>query len=319
VELGRLQVVDLRQVWPHEAHTFTPWLLANADVLGEALGMDLDLSHTEHPVGGFSLDLLGIDQATGERVIIENQLETTDHTHLGQLLTYAGGTDPVNVVWLAKTFREEHRAALDWLNSRTDEGTRFFGVEVSVVRIGNSMAAPHLIVVAQPNDWGKQVKATAQGAAVTERSAAYREFWTRFLDRLRIERPGWTRAQKGGPQSWQPLPSGTSYITLTCSFTRGGRLLSEVFFEHSEPAVNTARYQAAFIRRAQIEQVYSRPLSFQELDHRKGCRIGEYRDGDIRQADEWDEYIVWFISAQTALRKGFESIGGFQSLGATVA
>ena len=316
VELGRLQVVDLREVWPHEAHAFTPWLLANADVLGEALGMDLDLSHAEHPIGGFSLDLIGVDQSTGERVIIENQLEITDHTHLGQLLTYAGGTDPASVVWIAKTFREEHRAALDWLNTRTDEVTRFFGVEVSIVRIGNSAPAPHLVVVVQPNDWGKQVKATAQTSALSERNQAYREFWTRFLERLHADRPGWTRSQKGGPQSWQPLPSGTTAITLNCSFVRGSQLLSEVFFEHPEPAVNTARYEAALGQRAQIDQVYGRPLSFQELDHRKGCRIGEYRDGDISRTGQWDDYITWFISAQTALRQAFQSIGGFPSLGA---
>src|SRR5690606_10495128 len=96
--LGTLASLDVRQVWPHEAHTFTPWLLANADVLGEALGMDLTLSAAEHPVGEFALDLIGVDESTNEPVIIENQLTATDHSHFGQLLTYAGGTDPVNVV-----------------------------------------------------------------------------------------------------------------------------------------------------------------------------------------------------------------------------
>jgi hypothetical protein len=129
--LGALTSVDVREVWSHEAHAFTPWLLTNAEVLGEVLGMDLELSAAEHPVGGFSLDLIGANSAN-ERVIIENQLGQTDQGHLGQLLIYAGGTDPVNVVWVATSFREEHRAALDWLNARTDENTRFFGVEVSV-------------------------------------------------------------------------------------------------------------------------------------------------------------------------------------------
>jgi hypothetical protein len=137
-QLGRLEPVDAREIWPHEARNFTPWLLANADRIGEVLGMDLELSAAEHPLGSFSLDLIGVDQATGERVIIENQLTATDHLHLGQLLTYAGGTGAVNVVWLATSFREEHRAALDWLNSRTDESTRFFGVEVGVVHDPNA-------------------------------------------------------------------------------------------------------------------------------------------------------------------------------------
>jgi hypothetical protein len=129
--LGKLETLDPRQVWAHEAYSFTPWLLENADAPNEVLGMDLDLSEAEHPVGSFALDLIGVDEATSERVIIENQLTQTDHSHLGQLLTYAGGTDAVNIVWIATGFREEHRAALDWLNSRTDENTRFFGVEIS--------------------------------------------------------------------------------------------------------------------------------------------------------------------------------------------
>lgn len=170
--LGRLTPVPPREVWAHEALNFTPWLLANQDVLGEALGMDLELVTAEHPVGGFSLDLLGHDRATGDTVIVENQLEITDHIHLGQILTYAGGTDPKNIVWIAAAFREEHRAALDWLNTHTDEDTRFFGVEVRVVRIGDSEPAPMLRVVAQPNDWGKQVKRAASSATAPNWSAA---------------------------------------------------------------------------------------------------------------------------------------------------
>lgn len=159
--LGRLEPVNPREVWPSEAHDFTPWLLANAPALSEAVGMDLRLEAAEYPVGGFSLDLIGVDTATGDGVIVENQLEASDHSHLGQILTYAGGTDPVNVLWLATSFREEHRAALEWLNERTDERTRFFAVRIQVVRIGTSSPAPLFTLVVQPNDWGKRVRVSA--------------------------------------------------------------------------------------------------------------------------------------------------------------
>ena len=159
--LGRLEPVSPREVWPSEAYDFTPWLLANAQTLSQAVGMDLNLEAAEHPIGGFSLDLIGVDTATGDSVIVENQLETSDHSHLGQILTYAGGTDPVNVLWLATSFREEHRAALEWLNERTDERTRFFAVRVQVVRIWTSLPAPLFTLVVQPNDWGKRVRANA--------------------------------------------------------------------------------------------------------------------------------------------------------------
>jgi hypothetical protein len=145
------------------SHVFTPWLLSNAQHLGEALGMELELTGAEHPVGSFSLDLIGRDLSTGERVIVENQLEKTDHGHLGQLLTYAAGVEDVtNIVWVAPTFQPEHRAALDWLNTRTDESTRFFGVEVSAVRISGSPYAPLFRLISQPNDWQKTIKSASQ-------------------------------------------------------------------------------------------------------------------------------------------------------------
>ncbi len=160
--VGRLEYIPARRVWSHEALAFTPWLLDNEDVLASVLGMpQLRLSAAEHPVGGYNLDLIGTDEATGEAVIVENQLESSDHGHLGQLLTYAGGTDPTTVVWIAPAFRAEHRAALEWLNARTDSRTRFFAVQLEVVRIGESLPAPMLTLVVQPNDWEKVVKQTS--------------------------------------------------------------------------------------------------------------------------------------------------------------
>ena len=217
--LGRLVPVALREVWAHEALDFTPWLLANSDALGEALDMDLEITTAEHPVGGFSLDLIATDRRSNERVIIENQIEATDHAHLGQLLTYAGGTDPANIVWIAAEFREEHRAALDWLNQRTDSDTRFFGVELSAVRIGDSLPAPLFQVVAKPNDWGKSIRTQtrSQEGAASERNLLYATFWDQYLTRLADEGRGWTRARKPPPQNWFPTPSGVSRVQFTGS------------------------------------------------------------------------------------------------------
>jgi hypothetical protein len=193
--LGRLTIVPPRDVWPREAHDFTPWLLENVDVLSDLLGMDLALEVAEHPVGGFSLDLLGRDDATGQVVIVENQLDVSDHTHLGQILTYAAGTDPTTIVWVATGFRPEHRAAIDWLNARTDESTRFFGVEIEVVRIGDSAPAPAFKLVAQPNDWEKQVKAE-KASPRSGKAAAYGAFWTDLLDRIRARSVALTEGQR---------------------------------------------------------------------------------------------------------------------------
>jgi hypothetical protein len=214
-DLGRLTQVPVRDIWTHEAHDFTKWMLENADVLSDVLGMQLDLTAAEHRVGGFSLDLIGTDRDSGDVVIVENQLEQTDHGHLGQLLTYAGGTNPTTVVWCAPAFRDEHRAALDWLNERTDESTRFFGVEISAVQIDASRPAPLFRLVAQPNDWAKQVH-TERSATLSPKAAAYQEFWSQMLERVHASYPGWTKSRRPSKESWMTMPSAQA-TSGTCS------------------------------------------------------------------------------------------------------
>ena len=148
--LAKIERVDLRETWEHEAYDFTPWLADNIAELGEALGMELQLQQIEAPVGGYSLDILATDLNSNRPVIIENQLEATDHSHLGQLLTYAAGFDAEAVVWVTREFRDEHRQALDWLNQRTGDDTLFFGVEVELWKIGDSLPAPHFKLAASP-------------------------------------------------------------------------------------------------------------------------------------------------------------------------
>src|ERR1700690_2094983 len=147
---GRLSKVDLRAVWSSEAADFTPWLARteNLEVLGDTLGLDLELQSVEKPVGPFRADILCKDIGGGGTwVLIENQLARTDHTHLGQLLTYASGLQAVTIIWIAAAFTDEHRATLDWLNKITDESFRFFGLEVELWKIGESPVAPKFNIV----------------------------------------------------------------------------------------------------------------------------------------------------------------------------
>lgn len=215
----------------HEAIDFTPWLLNNADALGSALGIDLELTAAEHPVGGFSLDLIGRDLTNNCVLIVENQLAGTDHAHLGQLITYAAGTEAGTIVWVASSFREEHRQALDFLNDLAGRDARLFAVQMWAVRIGPSPAAPLFELRAQPNDWHAVV---AAGARTTSELAGkpqlYVAFWTRFLERLARERPTWSRARKPQAANWIAMPSpfkGLSYYSA--SFAQGGKPRSELY------------------------------------------------------------------------------------------
>ena len=157
--LGTLEEIDdLRTVWPKEASDFTPWLAANIGRLSKAVGIDIDIEETESAVGGFSVDIFAVDADTGRKIVIENQLEVTDHDHLGKLITYASGKGAELVIWIVKKAREEHRAAIEWLNSHTTEDIGFILCEVKLYHIGDSYVAPMFIVIEQPNNWAKEMK-----------------------------------------------------------------------------------------------------------------------------------------------------------------
>ena len=208
-DLAKIERVELREAWPNEAQNFTPWLAENIAELGEALGMDLELQQVEAPVGGYSLDILATDLNSNRPVIIENQLEATDHTHLGQLLTYAAGFDAGVIVWVTREFRDEHWQALDWLNQRTGEDTQFFGVVVELWSIAGSPPAPHFRLSATPNEWRK-LNATVAGKgrnAPSERDERCRDFFQPLIDVLREEHR-FTNKRASSPRTYSTFPTG---------------------------------------------------------------------------------------------------------------
>jgi len=182
-KLGRLQRVPLRKAWKREDTGFTPWLAEaeNIALLGETIGIELEVEQVEANVGPFRADIVCRDPH-GDVVLIENQLEKTDHSHLGQTLTYAAGLKAKTVLWVAARFTEEHRAAVDWLNENTGEDLHFFGLEIELWRIGESDFAPKFNAVAKPNDWSKAVKESAQaGGSLSPAQQKYVQFWGVFL------------------------------------------------------------------------------------------------------------------------------------------
>lgn len=212
--LGRIEWLDIREVWKHEASGFTPWLLDNADEIATAIGIELKLEQAEHSVGSFSLDLIGRDHTHDCRLIVENQIEQSDHGHLGQLLTYTGGTDAGTIVWIARSFREEHRVALDWLNANTGEEIRFFAIVVKALRVGGSIPAPFFEVVAKPNDWQKAVKAATTGQESAQ-AEAYRAFWAPVRDAIEAVRPELFKGKALPRSLWltivSPIPKTSLY------------------------------------------------------------------------------------------------------------
>ncbi len=184
-ELGTLVEVNLREAWNHEAHSFTPWLAAHLDSLSNVIGIPLELEGREVAVETFSADILARNPLDNSLVLIENQLEGTDHTHLGQIMTYLAGLDAHTVVWIAADFREAHLSALKWLNEHTVDPFSFFAVKVKAVRIGNSPIAPIFEVLSRPNHWERHLQTIAQDTRQLSKIGQFRKaFWTHYVNRF---------------------------------------------------------------------------------------------------------------------------------------
>ena len=182
VQLGKIEQVPVREVWPHEAHDFTRWLAQkdNLKQLGEACSIELELVNTESEVGSFAVDIFAKEVGTNRRVVIENQLEDTDHDHLGKIISYASGKDANVAIWVVAKARDEHRKAIEWLNEHTDDECSFFLVEVEVWRIGDSPKAPRFNVVESPNEWARAEKATDKLNALNDTRKTQLEYWQTY-------------------------------------------------------------------------------------------------------------------------------------------
>ncbi len=222
-ELGRIEKVELRDIWPDEAHDFTPWLVDNLDLLGEELELTLELVEPESDVGRYRLDILAKETSDEEYVAIENQLDRTDHKHLGQLLTYAAGHAAGYVVWVAPYFTAEHRATIDWLNSLAPDKVWFYGVEVRAIRIGNSPPAPDFRVMAAPKEWYVDQRLTMDAALkeIYQRDAErYREFFQPLTNRW--QEVNFTLTNNADSENHPEFPSGFSNISYCVGFDENG-------------------------------------------------------------------------------------------------
>lgn len=210
------QETNLRKVWPNEAKDFTPWLAEHLEYIGNILEMDLELVETESKVGGYSADILAkaenSESDTESYIVIENQLEDSNHDHLGKLITYASGKKAKAIVWVVKTAREEHREAIKWLNDNTNSELSFYLLEIELWHIGNSKLAPKFNVVERPNEWAKVVKTSND---VSDTKVLQLEFWQAFIDYAsKTSFAKSFRMPSAHPQNWFNLAIGSSKCNI---------------------------------------------------------------------------------------------------------
>lgn len=216
MDLGRLEEIDVRKVWAHEQYDFSKWLSSeeNIKLLGDTLNLSLTDVETEKFVGSYRCDIICKDELTGKTVLIENQLEPTNHDHLGKIITYASGLDASVVIWIVASVRDEHASAIEWLNKNTTDDLSFFLVEVHAYRIGNSVPAPMFKIIEQPNDFSKQAKIMAKAPELTASNMKRLEFWNIFNDYIdEMGKP--INKHKATTDHWYTVAIGSSQCHIS--------------------------------------------------------------------------------------------------------
>lgn len=291
MRLGKLEKVDLRGYWKDEAKEFTPWLVKteNLQILADTLDIDIEAEDTEVSVGNFKADILASD-THGRKIIIENQLEKTNHEHLGKIITYASGRGATIVIWICKSVTEEHRKAIDWLNEISEEGIDFFALEIELWKVDESSPAPKFNIVCSPNEWAKSVKGGAR-KPYSDTELIREEFWRGLKDYM-LSKNTSVKPRKPRAQHWYDLAIGRSGFTISLTINTQRNMLGCELYIDNERAKEA--FQMLIKQKEDIEHVIGSKLDWRELPNRHACRVLLTTPGDIKTRDNWNEYLMWF-------------------------
>lgn len=313
-QLGKLIKADLREAWSSESSDFTPWLAQpeNLKLLGDEIGIELELEATEKDVGPFSADILCKDTVNAHWVVIENQLEKTDHKHLGQLLTYGAGLKAATIIWISAEFTDEHRAALDWLNEISDERIVFLGVEVELWQIGTSLAAPKFNIVSKPNEWSRDVAAGASQVSgeLTEAKKLQLHYWGAFREFV-LDADVSFKPTKPLPQNWMNISIGRSGFNLSVVASmydsesnsyQAQEIRAEMVITGSNSKVfyNELKDQSDV-----IDSEFGESLTWYSTDNAMMCRIFIRMTVDLFDESDWLNQHKWLMDNIMKLRSVF--------------
>jgi hypothetical protein len=299
-ELGTLVDVNIREAWNHEAHSFTPWLAAHLNTLADKLGIPLELKGQEVAVDTFAADILAQNPLDESLILIENQLEGSDHSHLGQIMTYLAGLKAHTVVWVASDFRDAHLSALNWLNENTTDSFAFFAVKVKAVRIGNSPIAPVFEVMARPNHWERYLQTVAQASGeLTDTGQFRKEFWTYYVNRF----PDELQRGAAGGRSWRSrrIPEIDVVVVAYLSYQEVG-----VFIRRPQGYTEQELWDVLESNIVRFEQLAKTKFQTRSKDY---FLVSSY-SGDTHNRGQWDILCDWLHSTvdvyEAALKDIFE-------------
>ena len=306
-QISKLENVDIRSVWKNEASDFTPWLVRQENInrIGDAIGMDLTVIEDEKPVGPFSADIFCKDENSDSFVVIENQLEISDHKHLGQLLTYATGLNATSIVWIASEFEDEHRATLDWLNEHTEPEINFFGIKLEAVKINESPIAPNFRIVCQPNNWIKSRNNTGYrrygNGRLTENRKLQQDFWSSLNNQLAKNKSFLSR-RKPVAHAWHGFSTGSSEAALEAVLkTRKEEITAQIIIRS-----NKSLYKFLEDDKEKIESEFGEALDWRPMPNNSSSRIEIHKTNfDLENEEEWNDHISWLIVKLEKLHKVF--------------
>lgn len=303
-KLGKLEEVNIRDIWKHEQYDFSNWLSKeeNIELLGNEIGLTLTDISKEVFVGGFKCDLVAKDETSGIKVIIENQLEATNHDHLGKIITYASGLEADVIVWIVKEAREEHRSAIEWLNNNTVKDISFFLIEIHAYKIGDSLTAPKFVIIEKPNDFLKNTKTTNNNGELTKAQAERLNFWNKFNEIL-IAKNKPFNVRKATTDHWYNIALGTSEANISITLVNKINSIGiEIYIDE-----NKEFFDKLYKLSDEIEKDLGFKMDWQRLDDKKASRIIYYILGlDFNNHKNYNDLIDEVIDKAVKIRNVFK-------------
>lgn len=304
--LGNLEKVeDLRVIWKHEAADFTPWLADedNINILGDTIGIEISEVMTEAPVGGFSADIIAKESGTDRIIVIENQLEDSNHDHLGKIITYASGREASIIIWIVKNAREEHKKAIEWLNNNMDENIDLFLIQIELWKIDNSVPAPRFNVLEQPNTWAKELKKISY--EMSDSMILKLEYWTAFSE-IVFKDTEFSRLfnrRKPSTDHWYSVSAGNSEFHFSFLLNTVRNIIAvECYISN-----NKDLYRQFYFNKEKIESVIGAPLDWRELPNKKASRILIEKAADLNDKNDWGNQFNWLQETGIKFHKAFKS------------
>lgn len=304
LDLGTLEKSDVREIWPNEANHFTPWLAKDENIalLGEAIGIELEVENTEVAVGPYSADILAKDTATDDYVVIENQLGKTDHDHLGKSITYASVLNANSIVWIASQFTEEHQKALEWLNDITSDEIGFFAIQLEIWKIDSSKPAVKFDVISRPAFLKRETVKSGSTSQLTPVRKLQLEFWTEFRNRL-YEAKIFPSLQTPKPQYWYNMALGKAGINLSCIADTWGKKIGIRVVMISK--IGDEALDQLLAQKQEIESQIGHELIWSPNPDSKEKIIDLHKMGDINDKDNWEDLLSWLVDMARRFRETF--------------